>query len=149
MEIDSIAKGKVFAVPSALLALCVIVVAVLFLFWDTQENKFHILRLALPFLVFIALFYFLAFKHLGETQISTNGPSTTTILLSATVVIGILTLVIYLVFLLIPGAPDGAVGTKPPAGEALIGILTSIFLPFWLGYILGGFLQLLLIKKYS
>lgn len=142
-------KFKLFAIPSVAVSVIVIASFVFFYFRDTQQNLFYFLELALPFLFFIGLFYLLAFKLLGQSQLDNKLSSVKKVLSSATLVAGILSLTIFVIFLFLPAPPLNAVGSKPTAGKALQGIFLSVFIPIWSAYMAGGLVQYLLIRKYS
>lgn len=142
-------KDKSYIFLSASVSLSVVVAFVLVIFRNTQDNKFYIVELALPFLLLMGLFFLLVFKLLGEAQANASKPSLAKVFKSATVVVGVFTLVVFILFLVVPGPPADAIATKPPAVEALVGIVKFVFLPIWSGYVLGGLLQWFLIEKFQ
>ncbi len=139
-------KNRVFVVPSMAVSMLVIVIAFLFIFRGEQESKIYTVQLALPFLLGVALFYFLALSALGSAQTKLASPSVVKMLYLATLVVGVFTLVLFLLFLLFPNPPEGAVGSKPAALEVLRGLFVTVFLPLWVAYVSGGLVQYLFMK---
>jgi len=127
---------KLFVIPSAALSTTFLVAVLLIVFWDMQESKLYIVELALPILIFIALFYVVIFKSLGESQQAKETPLLSMVFSSATLVVGIMSIVIYAALLF----------TAAPPLLALGGVAMGIFLPIWTGYIVGGVLQMYLMK---
>jgi len=138
-----------YAIPPTLISLCIIIGLVLFRFWDTHESKFYIVQLALPILCGLAILYLLSFIFTGQALFDKNSQLVTRVFFSAVVFSGVIAFVLFTVFLFMPGAPVGEVGTKPPLNEIARGIFLDVFLPVGISHLAGGIVQLVLIQKYT
>lgn len=129
------------------MSLFVVVGVILFLFWSTQENKLSIVELSLPFILFAAIFFLFAFVTLGRGRLGSVSPSTFRVISSATIVVSIFSLVVLIVFLLLPKHPEEVAGLNPSSMEIVCGIFLNVFIPLWVVFVLGGLVQLLLITN--
>ena len=123
----------------------VLVAVILVLFWKTQENKFYIIELSLPFVLFAAFFYVVAFVALGKGQL--GSPSIFRVISSATEVVCVFSLLVLVVFLFLPKHPEEAEILNPGSIEIARGILLNISIPLWVAYAAGGLAQFLLITR--